>query len=92
QNHKGIHKQIRHTKKMHQKLLTIKDTLLSSQTSHPPEQPHQQAGPPRGDPTNPTTPTPTPQNPQNQNQPAKPAETVPPPRKAATRSTLPDQS
>lgn len=37
------HKQIRHihNKQMHQKLLTIKDTLLSSQTSHPPQQsPH----------------------------------------------------
>lgn len=64
---------------------------MSSQASHPPEQPHQQAGPPQGDPTNPTTPTPTPQNPQNQNQPAKPAKTVPPPTKAATQSTLPDQ-
>ena len=76
---------------MHQKSLTIKDTLLSSQASHPPEQPHQQAGPPRGDPTDPTTPTPTPQNPRYQDQPAKPAKTVPPPRKAATQSTLPDQ-
>ena len=53
--------------------MTIKDTLLSSQASHPPEQPHQQAGPPRGDPTDPTTPTPTPQNPRYQDQPAKPA-------------------
>lgn len=77
---------------MHQKSLTIKDTLLSSQASHPPEQPHpSQAGPPQGDPTNPTTPTPTPQNPQNQNQPAKPATIRPPPTKAATQSTLPDQ-
>ena len=92
QNHKGIHKQIRHIDRCIKKSLTIKDTLLSSQASHPPEQPHQQAGPPRGDPTNPTTPTPTPQNPRYQDQPAKPAKTVPPPRKAATRSTLPDQS
>ena len=73
---------------MHQKSLTIKDTLLSSQASHPPEQPHpSQAGPPQGDPTNPTTPTPTTQIEANQQNQPKPNHHP----KAATQSTLPDQ-
>lgn len=80
---------------MHQKLLTIKDTLLSSQTSHPPQQsPHKPCRnhaetitrrPDQPYHTNPET-----TKPRSQNQPAEPANHTT--TKAAARKTIPAQT